>query len=250
MEEIHNILGYETSLKIIQKKDSFNFSIDSTILSFFAKPNYRCESIIDLGSGTGAIPLFMSILSKAKKIYGVEIQKDIYDMSLRSVKLNNLEDRITIINDDINGISKKFNTSSFDLVTSNPPYFKLNEKSLINESDYLSIARHELKITMEDIIKEARTLLKDNGSLIMIQRCDRFQETLSLLNKYNFSLKRLRFVYPKPNKDSHIFMFDARKKGGETGLKILEPLYIYKENDEYSDEILEYFHYGEEDEKK
>lgn len=244
MDKINTILAYESSLKIIQKDDSFNFSTDSTILSFFAKECVKGGKIIDLGSGTGAIPLFMSMFSK-DKIYGVEIQKDIAELSKRSVELNHLESQIEILNDDICGISKKFNPSEFNLVLSNPPYFRLEDSKLKNDNEALLIARHEIKVTMEDIIKEAKTLLKDNGSLCMVQRTDRFLETIELLNKYGFALKRLRFVYPKMGKESHIFLFDSRKTKRNHGLKVLEPLYIYNENDDYSDEIKEMYHYGE-----
>ena len=244
MKKVNTILAYESSLKILQKDDSFNFSVDSTILSFFAREAIRTGKIIDLGSGTGAIPLFMSMFSK-DKIYGVEIQKEISDLSFDSVKLNHLESQIEIINDDIKGISKRFNPSEFSLVLSNPPYFRVEDSKLKNDNEALLIARHEVKITMEDIIKEARVLLKDNGALCMVQRSERFIETINLLNKYGFSLKRLRFVYPKRGKESHIFLMDARKTNKSHGLKVLEPLYIYNDNDDYSDEILKMYHYGE-----
>ena len=244
MDKVNTILAYESSLKIIQNDDSFNFSTDSTVLSFFAKDALRSGKVIDLGSGTGAIPLFMSMFTK-DKIYGVEIQKDIADLSIKSVELNHLESQIEIINDDIKGISKRFNPSEFSMVLSNPPYFRLGDSKLKNDNESLLIARHEVKITMEDIIKEAKTLLKDNGSLCMVQRTDRFLETIELLKKYGFSLKRIRFVYPKIDKESHIFLFDARKTNKDHGLKVLEPLYIYNENGDYSDEILKMYHYGE-----
>ena len=244
MDNINTLLAYNSSLKIIQKDDTFNFSTDSTILSFFAKDSVRSGKTIDLGSGTGAIPLFMSMFRK-DKIYGVEIQENIALMSKESIKLNNLESQIEILIDDIKGISKKFNPSEFNLVLSNPPYFRVEDTNIKNENEALLIARHEVKITMEDIIKEAKTLLKDNGSLCMVQRSDRFLETIFLLNKYGFTLKRLRFVYPKPNKESHIFLFDARKTNKTHGLKVLEPLYIYNKNDDFSDEMKEMYHYGE-----
>lgn len=249
MEELHTILAYESSPKIIQKKDSFNFSIDSTIISFFAvNDKKRFGKIIDLGSGTGAIPLFMSLLTGSKEIYGIEIQKEIADMSRRSITLNNLEERIKIIDGDIKGISKMFDTSIFDLAISNPPYFRIEDTKDKNDIESLSIARHEIRITMEDIIKEAKTLLKDNGSLVMIQRTERFLETIELLKKYGLSLRRVRFVFPKQDKESYVFMFEAKKSPKIMGLKIESPLYIY-DNDDYSEEIKRYFHYGENDEK-
>ena len=249
MEEIHNILGYEDSLKIIQRKDAFSFSIDSTILSFFAKIKRGTGKIMDMGCGNGSICLFMSLFTK-NQIIGVDIQKDMVDMARRSVKLNHLENQITILEKDIKGISKEFNQSEFGMVISNPPYFTKDETEILNKNDYLTISRHEVLITMEDIIKESRSLLKDGGSLVMIQRCERLEETIILLNKYGLNLKRIRFVYPKPDKEAYVFMFEAVKKASPHGLKVMEPLYIYKDNNDYSDEIISYFHYGENKDEK
>ena len=249
MERVNTILGYPESPKIIQNDDTFNFSIDSTILSFFAKPNKRTKKIIDLGSGTGSIPLFMSLFTNAE-IFGVELQEKLAMMSIMSVKLNNLDNQIKILNRDIKGVSKIFNPSDFDMVLSNPPYFKAGEVKDINDTKEIAIARHEICVTMEDIISESKVLLKDGGSLCMVQRTERFLETIDLLNKYGFSIRRLRFVYPKANKESHIFMFDARKTKIKSGLKILEPLYIYDKNDNYSEEVRNYFFYKKEDEEK
>ena len=247
MEEIDTILAYKDSLKIIQEKNSFSFSIDSTILSFFVDIKKKTNNIIDLGCGNGVIPLFLSMFTD-KKIYGIEIQKYSFSRALRSVELNNLSNQITILNDDIKGISNKLGKDSFGLVVSNPPYFKTNDSSFKNDEECLSIARHELLITFEEIIKEANLLLKEGGSFSFIQRTDRFLETIDLLKKYHFSIKRLRFVYPKCGKESYVFMMDATKRGKEDGLKVLEPLYIYDGSD-YSTEVLSYFHYGEKDEK-
>ncbi len=249
MEEIDNILGYKDSYKIIQERDEFSFSIDSTVLSFFCDIKKRETRIIDLGCGNGIIPLILSLRTD-KEIYGIEIQESSYDRAKRSVTLNNLDDRIKIINGDIRNIKNIFSPSSFSSCVTNPPYFTLNETKLKNENENLKNSRHEFNITMEEIIKNGSYLLKDGGSFNMVQRSERFLETIELLNKYKLVPKRIRFVYPKPNKDSYVFLIDARKNGKKHGLSILEPLYIYKENGEYSKEIIDYFHYGENDEKK
>jgi len=249
MEEIDNILAYENSLKIIQEKDAFSFSIDSTILSFFAEANKRQTRILDIGTGTGSIPLFMSLFTKMP-IKGIEIDKNQADRAERSVKLNNLENQIEIINDDIKNYKILFNQSSFSMILTNPPYFKIDETKLKNKNEDVTVARHEKAITMEEIIMASTYLLTDGGSFNMVQRTERFLETIELLKKYRLTPKRIRFVYPKVNKDSYVFLIDARKNGKDHGLKILEPLYIYDESGDYSKEILEYFHYGENDEKK
>jgi len=244
MEEVINtILAYNNSPKIIQRKDAFNFSIDSTILSFFVDIKKKVDKILDLGSGNGAIPLFLS-LRTTKPIIGIEIQKDLVDMANRSIAINHLESQIKVMEGDIKGISKQLGLSSFNLIVSNPPFFKIETSPSLNESEYESIARHEIKITMGDIIKEASLLLKDNGSLVMIQSTDRFLETLDLLKENNLIIKRLRFVYPRDKKDSYVFMFEAVKNGKSHGLKVMEPLYIF-DKDDYSKEVLSYFHYHE-----
>ena len=244
MEEIDNILGYKDSYKIIQEKDAFSFSIDSTILSFFCDIKRKEKALIDLGTGNAIIPLILSMRTD-KKIYAVEIQDKVYDRALRTVKLNNLEDRIEIINDDIKNLRNIFKQASFSLIVSNPPYFRIEDSSMKNDNEELKYSRHEYLITMEDIIKESSYLLTDGGSLNLIQRSERFIETIELLKKYRLNPKRIRFVFPSVNKDSYVFMIYARKNRNSHGTKILPPLYIYKEDGEYSEEIKEYFHYGE-----
>ncbi|MCB9498272.1 MAG: tRNA1(Val) (adenine(37)-N6)-methyltransferase [Bacillales bacterium] len=249
MEEINTILGYEDSLKIIQNKDNFRFSLDSTFLAFFTEIKKKTDRIIDLGSGNGAIPLFLSMFT-TKPIFGIELQEEVALMAKRSVELNNLENQIKIINGDIKNIKDYFLSDSFGLVLSNPPYFKVNHTSSLNEKEEISLARHEITVTMEDIVKASFYLLKEGGTLSMVQSTDRFSETIFLLKKYNFYIKRLRFVYPSKGKESYIFLFDAGKRVKEQGIKILEPLYVYNDNNEYTDEVKAYFHYGENNGKK
>lgn len=249
MEEIDTILAYKTSPKIVQRKDSFLFSVDSTILSFFLNIKSRCNHIIDLGCGTGIISLTLSLLTNAK-IDALDIQKDLCDLLNKSVELNHLENQINVINDDIKGISKKLGYSKYDLVVSNPPYFKVSDESIKCEKENKTIARHEVLITLEDIVKESSILLKDGGSFSMVQRVDRFIETIELLKKYRLTPKRIRFVYSKKGEESYIFLIDSRKNASNEGLKIYEPLYVYDADGSFSKEILSYYHYGEEDEKK
>ena len=244
MEEIDNILGYDGSYKIIQEKDAFSFSIDSTILSFFCDIKLRETNIIDLGTGNAIIPLILSMRTN-KPIYGIEIQESVFQRAKRSVELNNLTDRITIINDDIKNLRNRFKQAFFSMVVSNPPYFRIEDSSIKNENEVLKNSRHEYLITLEDIIKESSYLLTDGGSLNLVQRCERFIETIELLKKYRLIPKRIRFVYPNHKKDSYIFMIDARKNTKSHGLKILSPLYIYDDDGDYSKEIKEYFHFGE-----
>ena len=189
-EVINDLLGYD-GIKIIQRPDMFNFSLDSTLLADFATPLAKTSKILDLGTGNAPIPLFLSLKTNAK-IIGVEIQKDVYDIAKRTIKLNNLEDQITILNQDIKGIHKLYKNSEFDLITCNPPFFKYKESSNINKNDYKTIARHEVFITLEEIIIESKRLLTTKGSLVLVHRTERLVEIINLLPKHRFELKRLR----------------------------------------------------------
>lgn len=241
-EVINDLLGYD-GIKIIQRPDMFNFSLDSTLLADFAKPLTKTKKILDLGTGNAPIPLFLSLKTNAK-IVGVEIQKDVYEIAKRNISLNNLEDQITIINDDIKGLSKKFENSEFDLITCNPPFFKHKENSNVNKNDYKTIARHEVLITLEEIIIEVKRLLKTKSSFVMVHRTERLIEIINLLTKHNFAIKRMRLVYSKKGENSHMVLIDA-SNNGSSGLKILEPLYVH-EGLEYTKEILDIFRYGKE----
>ncbi len=240
MEVINDLLGYE-GLKIIQRPDMFNFSLDSTLLADFVKPLTRTKKIMDLGTGNAPIPLFLALKTNAK-IIGVEIQEEVYDLAKRNVALNNLQDQITIENKNIKDLHKDYNNSEFDIITCNPPFFKYKETSNTNKNDYKTIARHEVLITLEEIIMEVKRLLKTRGSFCMVHRTERLEEIIVLLRKHNFHIKRLRFVYPKKGEISNAVLIDASSNGAP-GLTLLEPLYVH-ENNEYTDEIREIFRYG------
>ena len=177
-EVINDLLGYE-GLKIIQRPDIFNFSLDSTLLASFATINKADKMIVDLGCGNAPIPLFLSLRTKAK-IYGIEIQPEIADLAKRSVELNKLENQITILEEDIKNAYLKLGVSCFDVVTCNPPYFIYKETSNINKNDYLTIARHEVKITLAEVLISANRLLKEGGRLTMVHRTDRLIDVLML----------------------------------------------------------------------
>jgi len=249
METIDTLFAYKNSIKIIQEKNSYSYSIDSILLSFFLDLKKGVNEVIDLGSGAGTIPLVLSQLKDNMNIYGIEIQEKQVDRSIRSIELNNLRDRITILNHDIKDVKRLFKPSSFDLVVSNPPYYKLDESNLNNESMEKAISRHELKINLDELSQAASYLLKDGSSFSIVQSTDRFIETLETLRKYNLTPKRIRFIYPNKNKESYCFMIDARKNANIHGLKILNPLYIYDETNDYSKEVLEYFHFKENEKK-
>jgi len=238
-EVLHELLGYQ-NIQIIQNEEMFSFSIDSMLLGAFANITPRIKKIIDLGCGNGPIPLYLSLKTKAS-IDGIEIQEDVYDMARRSVAMNGLENQINIMNEDLKGIYKIVGPNKYDLVTCNPPYFKYLETSNINKNDYLTIARHEVKATLEDIVQEAKRLLVDGGAFCMVHRAERLSEIIEVMNKNCFQIKRIRFVYPKFNASEALLVLIEGKKNSNPGLKVLAPLYIYDENGEYSLEVKECF---------
>ena len=159
MTNIHELLGYE-NIKIIQDDEMFSFSLDSMLLASFIDTT-KASEVIDLGCGNGPIPLFLTLKTNAH-IIGVEIQEEVYKLAYDSVKLNHFEDQIEIICSDLKGIYKKLGANRFDIVSCNPPFFKV-DTALTNHNDYLTIARHEVKATIDDIVYEASKLLKDGG---------------------------------------------------------------------------------------
>lgn len=238
---INDLMGYE-GLKIFQEPTMFNFSIDSMLLANFASINKNTKNIIDLCTGNAPIPMYLTLRTN-NKIYGVEIQKEAYDLAIMGVNHNKLD--IEILNDDLKGIHKKFPHEYFDLVTCNPPFFKVNEKSNINKNDFLTIARHEVKASLDDIVKEAFSLLKTGGYFAMVHRPDRLIDIIDAFRKYNIEPKRLRFVYPKKGKEANHILIEGIKNANRGGLKILDPLYVY-ENNELSDEIKKIYNYKKE----
>lgn len=245
MEYNINILDDETiddlqleGLKLIQKKDAFRFGIDAVLLSDFArvKRNFR---VIDLCTGTGIVPFLILGKYNPKEIVGIEIQEDMTEMSNRSVKLNNAQDKIKFINRDLKDIEYLKSLGKFDVLTVNPPY-KLNNAGIVNDSDKLAIARHEILCNLEDVIKASRTLLKDNGRIYMVHRPERLIDIITLMRKYRIEPKRIRMVHPNTKKAPNIVLIEGQRDGGQF-LKWEPSLYVYDESGNYSDEINEIY---------
>jgi len=224
---------------IMQDTDMFNFSLDSVLLPNFVTINKNVSNILDIGCGNAPIPLILSTKTEAH-ITGVEIQKDVYDLAIESVKINNLEDRINIINADINELYKELETESFDIITCNPPFFKVKENSNLNESEYKTIARHEVKLNLDNIMKISRKLLKNNGVLGLVHRPERLVDIIDVMRKNNIEPKKIRLVYPKKDKEANILLIEGTKNGNP-GLKILPPLYSHDEDGSYTEEIQKFF---------
>lgn len=237
-QEVVNYLLAYNNMKIIQRRDMFNFSLDTVLLANFCTITKDVKEIIDFGTNNAAIPLLLSRRTD-KHITGVEIQEEAVVLANKNIALNNLENQINIINADINDYVKTIE-KKVGLVVCNPPFFKVDEDSNLNENEYLTIARHEIKIDLEGIIKSAAKILDNKGKFAMVHRPDRMIEILNIMQKYDIEPKRIRFVYPKMNRDSHVLLVEGMYKG-KKGLKIEPPLYAHNDDGSYSNEVRKMF---------
>lgn len=219
-------------LVIIQKENGFRFGTDAVLLSDFAK-DVRAERILDLCTGSGIVPILLYAKTNAKHICGIEIQPDIADMALRSVKLNCIEDRVSIVCEDLKKLTLP--KHSFDTVTVNPPYMKAGN-AITNDFDTKTISRHEVMCNLDDVISAGADMLKDKGHLIMVHRPSRLADVICTMRKYSIEPKRLRMVHSQPDKAPSLFLIDGALHGGEE-LKILPPLIMLDENSNESEEL-------------
>ena len=238
MEVINDLLGYD-NMKIVQNTDMFSFSLDSVLLANFVSLNKKITNVLDIGCGNAPIPLILSTKTNAS-ITGVEIQRDVFDMAKRSVSINNLDDRINIINDDINNYVNDIESDTFDVITCNPPFFKVNPDSNFNDSEYKVIARHEVKLDLNQLFKISRKLLKNGGVVSIVHRPDRLIDIISAMRENNIEPKRLRLIYPKVGRECNMVLIEG-SKNGSSGLKILSPLITHNEDGSYTREVLDYF---------
>lgn len=234
MKVRNRLLNFSDNI-IYQDDDYFAFSLDSVLLANFVTIKLSDKKIVDFCSGNAPIPMLMSFRTKAR-IFGVELQKEIYSMGYDSVLENGMDKEIQLINDDVKNISNIFEAESMDVVTCNPPYFKYQSDSLVNDNDVKTIARHEVMLNLEEVIKASKYVLKNGGTMAMVHRPDRMIEIINLMQKYGIEPKRMRLVYPKVGKDANILLVEGIKNG-KTGLKVLSPLYIHNEDGSYVDEI-------------
>lgn len=209
------------------------------MLSDFAKNLRAGSTVVDIGTGTGIISILLAVKSTLSKVYGVEIQPEVASMAKRSVELNNLQDKIEIINTNIKDIFDTLKPNEIDCIVTNPPYMKMNTGA-INEEKKKLISRHEVECTLEDIVKISYKLLKSNGEFYMVHRAERIVDILYYLRQYKLEPKILRFIQPKANKEPNLVLIKAVKNAGYQ-LKIEKPLIVYDENGNYTDEILEIY---------
>lgn len=221
-------------LKIIQHEDSFKFAIDSVLLSNFVRAKTK-DHIIDLGTGSGVIPLLLSVKTPAHRLVGVELVPTVAKRANKSVKLNNLEDKIKIVNCDLKKTPEIFGKQSFSVVVTNPPYMTVDEGK-ISPNKIKAYARHEIAATLEDIVSTSDKLLNFGGRFYMVYRAARLADAIFMLKKYRLEPKLLRFIQPRKDKGPNLFLVMA-KKGAGNGLKIEKPLIIYEDSGDYTEEI-------------
>lgn len=238
---VNDLLGL--NMKIVQDTRWFNFSLDSVLLAHFVTINEGVENILDLGTGNAPIPLFLSRRTDAH-ITAVDIQKDCCKLALESIKLNNLEDKITVINEDIKKLKKYFSDGYFDVIVSNPPYFKVNSSNKKNLDEHKLIARHEVCITLQELVEIASYLLKNKGLFSLVHRSERLTEILEILEKNRLYVKKIKFIYSKEKTNSNMVLIEC-VKNGRRGLKILPPTYIHNNDGSYKNEINNIFNGGE-----
>lgn len=227
--------------KIIQNTKIFCFGIDAVLLADFAQMSAK-ENAIDLGTGNGIIPMLMEARYGGVHYDGLEIQDINVEMARRSVAMNGLTEKVSIVQGDIKEASKIFGAAKYDVVTSNPPYMNANH-GLTNPDSHKAIARHELLCTLDDVVREAAKLLKVGGHFYMIHRPHRLVEIFDKLTEYKLEPKRVRFVHPFADKDANMVLIDAIK-GAKSMVKIENPLVVYKEPGVYTQELWD-IHYKE-----
>ena len=225
---------------IIQDTGRFCFGMDAVLLSGFTRVRDGSR-VLDLGTGTGIIPILLEAKTGAAHLTGLEIQEDSADMARRSVRLNGLEDKIDIVTGDIREAGSLFDAASFDVITSNPPYMT-GRHGLTNPNDAKAIARHEILCTLEDVVAQAARLLKPGGNFFLVHRPFRLAEIMVVLHEYKLEPKRMRLVYPYADREPNMVLIEANR-GGRPRMTVEKPLIVFKEQGVYMPEITEVYGY-------
>lgn len=220
---------------IVQNKNLYCFNSDSVFLANYIESK-KTDKVLEIGAGTGIISMILAIKKNIERIDAIEIQTEYYELLKKSIKLNSLEKKINSINIDFNEYNDNY--SSYDIIVTNPPYFKVG-KGFISKNDKIDIARHEIKINLEDIVSKSKKLLRCRGKFYIVLKTNRIQELMYLLEKYNFSTKKILFLKPNKNKKADTFILEAIKDGNtESKIDYLE---IYDLDGKYTKEALKYY---------
>lgn len=227
---------------IIQDPKRFCFGIDAVLLSDFAKVK-KNENVLDLGTGTGIVPILLEAKTQGAHFTGLEIQPESADMARRSVAYNHLEEKVSIVTGDICHASEIFGKQTMDVITTNPPYM-IGQHGITNDADAKTIARHEVMCSLEDIVRESAKVLKPNGRFYMVHRPFRLAEIMSLMVEYRLEPKRMRMVHPYVDREPNMVLIEGMK-GAKSRMTVEKPLIVYKAPNEYTDEIYEIYGYQE-----
>lgn len=231
---------HRNGYKIIQNENKFCFGMDAVLLSGFANVK-EGETVLDLGTGTGIIPILLAGKTKGRHFTGLEIQSGSADMAERSVRYNHLENRISIIEGDIREAGKLFEPASFDVITSNPPYMT-GRHGLVNPDQEKAVARHEICCTLEDVVSQTAKLLRVGGRFYLVHRPFRLAEIIHMLVEYRLEPKRMKLVYPFVDREPNMVLIEA-VRGGKSRITVEKPLIVYQKPGVYTDEIYEIYGY-------
>ena len=231
---------HRNGFQIIQNKEKFCFGMDAVLLSGFAKVK-EWEKGLDIGTGTGIIPILLAAKTPGQHFTGLEIQPESADMARRSVALNHLEEKISIVEGDVREADQLFSAASFDVITSNPPYMT-GSHGLVNPDMPKAIARHEICCTLEDLVSQTEKLLRPGGRFFMVHRPFRLAEIMTVLTAHHLEPKRMRLVYPFVDKEPNMVLLECIR-GGKPRITVEKPLIVYKEPGVYQDEIYTIYGY-------
>ena len=224
--------------RIIQNPFCFCFGMDAVLLANFVRVNPKAKGL-DIGTGTGVVPLILTAKNRGAHWTGLEVQPNMADMASRSVKLNDAEDKISIVEGDVKNVRELFEPGQFGVITSNPPYMKPNS-GLQSGSETINISRAEIMATLEDVVSAASYLLKTSGTFAMVHRPARLPEIMDILLKYRLEPKRMQLVQPTVDKEANLVLIECVKEAGKE-LRLLPTLIVYKENGDYTEELLSYY---------